>query len=273
MENQEGYARQVHRAEMVGSSLAAKTIDTLVVKFKDSQLGGSMDATHVNNLADNVSDYFVTFSRGYTSVGHMENISVDRGRTVTQNQNAINDLAILGKAVYESVRDNPNFVESIGKGSANEIDEKLPKEFKGAGKIVLTNVFEVGPVREVLENLDEVRGSLRSVKTKSVREKQLTEAVAEAMVELRRLKSLNPSQSYDRQMAMAYLGAEIKQPRPKRVESVKKELGVSSGLEERLGRLADALEVVVGGKPEEKKYEGQIVRTPEKRKDVSGMIW
>lgn len=208
-EIQGSYAREAHRAVAVEGTPEAKRIDVLVDKFKDMQFGGPMDTAHTANLAGNVHDFFTTFSRGYTSVERMEEIAVDHGRTTRQNENAMADLDILGKAVYESVREKPDFVELIGSGSASEIDAKLPAEFKRVGKLVLSNVFVRGPVKEILNNLDATRYSLSTTKSKLVREKQLSEAVKEAMTELRQLKNLTPEQSHDRQMATAYLGVDV----------------------------------------------------------------
>jgi len=209
MENHEGYANQAFRAETHEASPVAKKFDILKEKFNSLKLTEVIGDKDRAKIGEKSRDFFDTFSRGYRSVEHMEEIAGDVNKTETQKQAAMDDLDLLGKVVYESVREDEKFSRFIGEGSANKIDENLPEEFRGIGKVVLTNVFEEGPVLNALKELDENRAELSRMPEGATREKLTRGMVNKTIRKLVNMKDLTPGQKHDRQMSLGYLGAEL----------------------------------------------------------------
>lgn len=217
VENHRSYAEQAFRDNAVEGSPLGKKFNNLKNRFDKVKALGPVTDSNRAEVSEGVGNLLEAFSRGYKSVEQMENVASDPNKTERQKQFALDDLDLLGKVVYEGIREDEKFVESIRKGSASEIDENLPEGLKGIGKLVLTNVFEEGPVLECLEELDEVRISMRRMPEK-IRDENLSEAINEAIKTLRKLKGLTPGQNYDKEMAMAYLGVEAERLGEKDVE-------------------------------------------------------
>ncbi len=204
IEGSTGYAQNAFRAEIHGASPLVKKFENLETKFVEVMNLGESDKRD-----EMIDQLFNTFSRGYKSVAHMENIAVDRSKSSKQHDAAVDDLDLLGKVVYEAIREDNSFAELIGSGNASGIDDKLPEDFKGIGKVVLTNIFEEGPVLEELYELDSVRLMIKRLPSGEVKNAKLAGSVDKAINEIMSLKNLTPSQEHDRGMALSYLGYEL----------------------------------------------------------------
>ena len=216
----ESYVRSVFLAEAHEGTQTGNKMAVLKEKFNSLKLaepaGGNKDI-----ISEKTGNFFDTFSKGYKSVEHMEEIAGDNNKTETQKQFAMDDLDLLGKVVYDSIRDNEKYKRLIGQGSASEIDENLPKEFKGIGKVVLTNVFEEGPVLETLKELDENKMGLRRMPEGEIKEKRTREMVNKTIRKLANMENLTPGQNHDKEMSLGYLGIELEDVKTEKVKSEK----------------------------------------------------
>lgn len=201
------YTNLAHRENTDNLPMSIK-INTMVEMFSEAQLAGPKDKLHEDNLKFNIDKFFESFNSGYKSVEHMEEILRDKNKSDRVKEAAMNDLDLLGKVVYESLRNHDDFKEIIGRGDASGIDDKLPKEFEGVGKIVLTNVFEKGPVLDSLKNLDIQRASLRRVPEGEAKNNQLKKIVSNTIDEIVNYKNLTTGQNFDREMCLGFLMSE-----------------------------------------------------------------
>ncbi len=217
----ESYVSSVFLAEAHGGTQIGEGFDDLKEKFNNLKLAEPAGVDK-NSLSEKTTEFFETFAKGYRSVEHLEEIARDSNMTERQKQFAMNNLDLLGKVVYDSVRNDEKFKGLIGAGNASGIDENLPKEFKGIGKIVLTNVFEEGPVLETLRELDNSKMGLRRMPEDEIKEKRIKEMVNKTIRKLANMDNLTPGQNFDKEMSLGYLRLELEDDKTGKSKSEKK---------------------------------------------------
>jgi len=216
----ESYVSSVFLTEAHEGTRVGEGFDVLKEKFNSLKLAEPAGVDK-NSISEKTGKFFETFSRGYKSVEHMEEIAGDSNKTETQKQFAMDDLDLLGKVVYDSVRDNEKFTRLIGQGSASEIDENLPKEFKGIGKMVLMNVFEDGPVLNTLRELDISIMELVGMPEGREKKKLHNQLIREAMEKLAHMKNLTSKQNYDKKISLPYLELKLEDGKTGKAKSEK----------------------------------------------------
>jgi len=283
--NNESYVSNIFKLGVQEGTPTGERFLVLKTKFNDLKLSEAVDSRDRDKISENTEEFFKTFSKGYRSVEHMEEIARDSNMTEKQKQFAMDDLDLMGKVIYDSIRNDEKFKKLIGMGNASGIDEALPKEFKGIGKVVLVNVFEEGPVLETLRELDRDRMGLTRMQEGREKKKLTNQLIRKSIEKLTHMKNLTPGQSYDREISNGYLELELNDGKIDKLKNEKREetrtqktekkdedyVAENSDVQKLVGAVTKLVEVI-SGKPEEG-IEKYIIKSNDSRRDSNGMIW
>lgn len=137
-------------------SIASK-IDDVANKVNEILKIDPIDDLAKNKIYNKAGDLVDGLKVGASDVEEMNSVLVDQSKTDKQKEIMTTNLEILAKGTFIAMQygGNQEMVDLLGRGSATEIDNALPKPLSGLGERILTNVFSNEQVLGVLKELDQ----------------------------------------------------------------------------------------------------------------------